>query len=359
MLLAEDNFVPASHQEQFIKFLHFCNLNKYFPGQIKKQGVHCKDEAKKWEQSVLDIKNYHKDGKSFVYSDEGIPHLEVENPDPTKVMRELDRLTAPYRGNRYVTVTYRDYPDWIVSEYNQRNSGSRLSPTGTRPVDGFVDWYRATRRDKPRILHPLDATQLSHYQDALGPVYVFNMHELDKPENGLVVSWFCQALPWATKTCKTMEEEQQLINSGVMEAEPSSFHMNLSSQKEDPASIRLAQLHLNMHGNAWWKYAWWKKNVGEDYDKIVREAEIIQAWLSNMTAEEEAEVPLECLSESETQEIWETSVARRQTMVPKYDPQNIKLREKFDARLLRGDFCQIDYRGVSEMASWKGLWLDF
>lgn len=272
------------------------------------------DYVKAWERFEQDIDQHFRNGTNVVYSDEDIPRYTAENP--SKALDEIDRVFSKFE--RHVTVSYRHYFEWLLSEYNQQNK-KRI----TRLVQGFVDWHRESGKTKDSLLEPLTKDHLVEYSRRFDSVTVFNMHETTNKTGGIVGDWICSMFPWAKTACAD-------LRSGRLALE----HDNPSVDNLE--SRRLVQLAWSEGGT---KLRQLKKT---SESAILCATEKVGRWLDQSGM---SNLPKSCLTQQELDELWSRSTRIRDELVPGYDPLNEVLKERFEKAM--SQFCQIDYAGLN------------
>jgi hypothetical protein len=330
---------PKTYPDGARHYLHECKLGyrNFDPSHQDEKNKCLEQSAASWEDLVEQVhQNFHR-GQSLFLSDEDIYHLAIESNNNTAFLAELERLTRPYHPNRYVTITYRDYPEWIVSQYRQFNS---FKYTNKRRLVGFVDWFRVEQLARPYFLLPINKEQVEHYSNIFGHLQIFNMHDLSTEKDGLLVAWFCHIAPWALTTCQTLRDQAKAKHQPTNETSGISDKVN-ESDHHQPALI-LALQHLNMT----------RVKHKEDQKLVLETKEVIATWLETTNDF----LPRRCLSSAEQADIWKRSVELRQWMVPDYDRDNVVLPHKFQIAQQMGDFCQFNYPAIAVMDSWKSLW---
>jgi len=296
-------------------------------------------------------------------------------------------------GNLRVMATYRRYFDWLYSEYQQQMKGRGIR-SSTRPMHGFVEWYRIYHNHVEKleetfkyipddhdpivdtvhheIIRPLLKSDIDEWERVFGvKVQIYNMHTVPRAgsdNNGRVLPlplhWLCETMPdIAQHTCHAAREgkmddilnsmpEQEKSSDPLYRARRIAWRIFSSDNNDDDDTI--INLLLSNKDNEKEK----KKIIKSirNIRKIEKLHPQIYDAIYNKLEEASAEtIPMQCLTEDELQELYDTSFQIQKDVVPEYHNHGNGIADHeigWQKALKSEKYCDIDLDALFQNQEW-------
>lgn len=323
-LLRKDNIYYLGHygKRQDLNMHEFSNLCRLCQG---KQDCDCN---KKWEEFSKLVNYHHSQNHSVMLSDETFYRYKNENDEQAYLWDHLVPLLKNWDVR--IVYTYRRYFEWIPSTYHQsfNPAGKKRKETRSNwPGSGgltipsfpvFLDTFMKLSAKQPSALK-------KKWEDHFSNIWVFNMHD-DGP---FLRNFFCRMVQ-GTQICNFLRSQTTELT-------------------KNPSSSKI--LHYDMLATEAYQRGLVKKGLKRTAVNRAVMDHSIERGLSSIS-----DFPLKCLSQKQTDQFLNVSLALESAMVPKFFSSTkgeTDLRKKFVEASDAGKFCSVDVDAVLKDGRWQ------